>query len=489
MKRILAISLFLLAAVILAVPVAADTPYQGYTYDYWGRLVPAPAAYVPVRTFVASDICPTLGEFNEPSDIHVAPCETIIYIVDRGNNRIIGFDNQLNLIRVIDAFTRDGEADSFSNPNSIFVTPSGHKYIADTNNHRIVVLDGNGNFLRQITEPDVEELEDDFAFLPEQVLVGRSGRVLVIVQRVYEGMMMFSPEGDFLGYFGSIPVNASPLELLWRNFQTREQRAIQARIIPTEFQSMALDSYGFVLTTNIQPWGTNDQVMRLNPRGGNVIENFNDNVGIDGDQWFRPAGGWLTGPSQFIDIIARPYGKFSTLDSTRGRVYTYDAEGNLLYVFSGIGTLHGMTNRPVAIEMLGENIMILDAGRGRVVYFEPTEYGRLVNSAIAARHRGDEEDAVHYWRRLVSLDENFALAWAGIGRSMLASGDNVAAMYYLYRGMDMQHYSIAFRRHRIDVMHEALPAVLTVGIVLIAIVAGLRILVKVKGYQTAEDED
>ncbi|MCL1878642.1 MAG: NHL repeat-containing protein, partial [Defluviitaleaceae bacterium] len=458
------------------------------TYDYWGRLIPAPAAYVPVRTFVASDICPDLGEFNDPVDIHVAPCETI-YIVDRNNNRIVGFDNALNLVRIIETFYRDGAPDSFNNPNSIFVTPNGDKYIADTSNHRIVVLDSEGNFLRQITEPDVEGLEDDFAFLPTDVLVGRSGRVLAIVQRVYEGIMSFSPEGEFLGYFGTIPVNASPIELLWRNFQTQEQRAIQMRFIPTEFQSMALDSYGFVFTTNIQPWGSNDQVMRLNPRGSNVIQNFNDNVGIDGDQWFRPVGGWLTGPSQFIDVIARPYGKFSTLDSTRGRVYTYDSEGNLLYVFSGIGTLHGMTHRPVAIEMLGENIMILDAGRGRVVYFEPTEYGRLVNSAISARHRGDEEDAVDYWRRLVSLDENFALAWAGIGRSMLATGDNVAAMYYLYRGMDMQHYSIAFRRHRIDVMHGALPAVLTGGIAVVLIIAGLKIFVRIKGQYGTEDDD
>jgi hypothetical protein len=96
---------------------------------------------------------------------------------------------------------------------------------------------------------------------------------------------------------------------------------------------MALDQYNFVFTTNIDPWGSSNQVMRLNPRGEDVLLNLNDNVSISGDQRHRATGS-LSGPSQLIDIIARPNGMFSALDRTRGRVYTYDSEGNLLYVFS-----------------------------------------------------------------------------------------------------------------------------------------------------------
>jgi len=458
---------------IVATPVLADAPFMGYSYDYWGRLIPAPAAYVPVRTFVAGDICESLGEFNNPVDIHVCADE-LIYIVDRDNNRIVVFDRYLNLNRVIDSFMHDGVRDTFNLPSSVFVTAHGNMYIADTQNYRIVTLDADDNFVRMITAPDVEGLEDGFAFLPTDVVVGRSGRVLVIVARVFEGMMSFDADGEFIGYFGTIPVNASPIEILWRFFMTQEQRAQQQRFIPTEFQSMAIDQYGFILTTNLQPWASDDQVMRLNPRGDDVLVNFNDNVNINGDQFFRPAGAWLSGPSQFIDIIARPFGKYSTLDSTRGRVYTYDNEGNLLYVFSGMGTLQGMTNRPIAIEAIGDSIMVLDEGRGRVVYFEPTEYGRLINAAIAARHIGDEAGAVNSWRQLAAIDENFSMAWVGIGRSKLAVGDNVSAMYYLTRGMDMHHYSIAFRRHRIDVMHGALPGVLTGGLVLAVLIVGLK---------------
>jgi DNA-binding beta-propeller fold protein YncE len=483
LKKITAVFLIFL----FTTPVFADSPFRGYSYNRWGRLVPAPAAYAPARTFTADDICLTLGGFNNPSDIHVAP-DDIIYVVDRNNNRIVGFDRDLNLHTVISTFMRDGAEDSLNLPNSIFVTPNGDMYIADTANHRIVILDKYGEFLRLITAPEAEGLEDNFAFLPMHIVVGRSGRILVIVARVYEGIMSFDPQGNFIGYFGTIPVNASPLEVLWRFFMTQEQRAVQMRFIPTEFQSMAIDEYGFIYTTNLQPFASNDQVMRLNPRGEDVIVNFNDEIGINGDQGFRPVGSELGGPSQFIDVIARPNGMFSALDATRGRVYTYDSEGNMLYAFSGMtirgaGTLHGMTDRPVAIEAIGDSLMILDEGRGRVLYFEPTEYGRLINSAITARHKGDEDEAVKYWRQLVQLDENFIMAWAGIGRAYLAAGDNEKAMYYLDRGMDMHHYSIAFRRHRIEVMRGALPSVLTGGLTLVLLLVIVKLGKKIKAYR------
>jgi hypothetical protein len=208
--------------------------------------------------------------------------------------------------------------------------------------------------------------------------------------------------------------------------------------------------------------------MRLNPRGEDVILNINDSVSLSGDQRHR-IGGPLAGPSQLIDVAARPHGKVTALDSTRGRVYTYDSEGNLLYVFSGWGSIEGMTRRPVAIEVIGDDILVLDAHMGRVIQFTPTEYGALINEAIRLRDIGDEAGAVDAWRRLTALDENFELAWAGIGRSMLAEGNNAAAMYYLRRGMDLVHYSIAFRRHRLDVMQNILPTAFTVGTVLLGL--------------------
>ena len=95
-------------------------------------------------------------------------------------------------------------------PNSVYVTQNREIFIADTNNNRIVVLDWDGDFVREITAPTVEGLEDDFIFLPLHVLVDRGGRLFVIVQRVFGGIMSFAPNGEFLGYFGTISINFNP---------------------------------------------------------------------------------------------------------------------------------------------------------------------------------------------------------------------------------------------------------------------------------------
>lgn len=481
-KKTLALALAWVLVVANFAVVFADTPFQGYTYNFWGDLVPSPAAYVPVRSFGLNDIDPGLGDMTDPTDLHV-DSQNNIYVVDSGNNRIVVFDIELNLIRVIDGYYHDGVwvENAFNRPNGVFVTDNMEIFIADSLNHRIVVLDENGNFIREITSPEVEGFEDDFVFVPLHVLVDRGGRTFVIVRHVFEGIMSLNAEGQFLGYFGKIEVSFNPIDLIWRFIMTDEQRALQNRLIPREFQSMDIDGYGFVFTTHVETWHLNNQVMRLNPRGEDVLVNFNPNVVINGDQGWRDIGA-LAGPSVFINVVARSHGMFSALCSTRRRVFTYDSEGNLLYVFGGTGNLQGMTRRPVSIEVIGDDILLLDAhGRGKIIHFEPTEYGRLINTAISLRYDGRERYAVEYWRKITRHDENFALAWAGIGRSMLAYGDNVSAIYYLRRGMDLRNFSLAFRRHRLDVLQDVLPNVLTAGTALVVLFAGYKVFRKFKG--------
>ena len=475
MKKCLVILLALIFAVAPITPVLADTPYQGFSYNHWANMVAAPVAYAPVRSFGLHDICPSLGEMSEPTDLHVDP-ERNIYLVDNNNHRIIVFDFDLNLNRVICGFYRDGEFSTFNRPTGVFVTQDMEIFISDTLNYRIVVLDQNDNFIREILSPELTGREEAFVFLPLHIVVDRGGRTFVIVQREFEGIMSFDPNGEFIGYFGTITVGFNPWEAFWRLFMTQEQISRQRLFIPTEFQGMDIDPYGFIFTTNIERWARANQVMRLNPRGDNVIRNFNDNVRLSGTQNIR-FGGALSGPSVFVDVAAMTHGMFVCLDSTRGRLYTYDQEGNMLFAVGGTGSMQGMARRPVSVVVYNyDDFLVLDAhGRGRIIHFAPTEYGRLILTAVRARYDGDEATAVASWRRLTELDENFTLAWSGIGRSMLAYGDNVQAMYYLRRGRDVRYYSVAFRRHRLDVMQNVLPAVLTGGMIL----AGLLIVLKI----------
>lgn len=83
-----------------------------------------------------------------PSDIAIAPGGNI-YIVDGGNHRVVVYDSDGTYLRTIGS---EGSAEGkFSGPMGITVDKRERIYVADTNNHRIQIFRSNGQFLRQFS--------------------------------------------------------------------------------------------------------------------------------------------------------------------------------------------------------------------------------------------------------------------------------------------------------------------------------------------------
>ena len=264
------------------------------------------------------------------------------------------------------------------------------------------------------------------------------------------------------------------MEKFWKKVATKEERSNQTLYIATEFTGIDIDEDGFVYATNIDKSGEQG-VRRLNPRGEDVIKKGR-NANVGGDLWISSQGAY-SGPSQITDVVYRGHGIYSLLDRKRGRIFTYDHEGNLLYIFGGLGTQKGTFNPPTAIEQWENGLLVLDANRAEIYKFAPTEYGSLINQAVALRHDGDESQAVSLWARVLELDENNELANAGIGKAYLSAGDNATAMKYLKIGMNRDYYSIAFKRYRSDILRKYLGPVLTGTAVLFA---GIWLLAKIR---------
>jgi len=444
---------------------ASSPPTESYNFDHWDEYVPTPLPYVPHQTISGATL--GIGALSRPTDMFICT-DGSIYIVDAGNNRIIHLSSDLSLERIIDSFTNNGATDTFSAPQGIFVAEDGSIYVADTGNNRIVAFSADGVMFQLIDSlPEVADTVS--GFIPQKVTVNNDGRVFVIAQNIFQGILCYSPESEFIAFFGKIDVNVSPWDWLWRLLSTQEQRSRQRLFIPMEFNNMDLDYRGFLFTTNIDT--TNQQkIKRLNPAGKDILGEMIENRGktpLIGDTYypFRGAG---SGPSLFVDVIARDSGMYSALDVTRCRVFTYDSEGNMLYVFGGIGHIEGLLIRPVAIDVLDDKILILDQLRGDIVVYTETEYGREINRAVQARYEGREMDAVAHWQRVLHMDAHYELAYAGVGKSLLASGQNEEAMEYLQKGNEPRYYSIALRRYRTEVMKEFSGVIFTV-IVLSAI--------------------
>jgi len=438
---------------------AVDTvPYDTYVYDHWEYIVFTPAPYVPGETI--SGITLEIGAFNDPQGIFVA-YDDAVYIADTGNSRIVILEPDLYTVRdVITTFDNNGRTDSFNKPRGVAVTTDGIVYVADTENRRVIAIDGN-EAVRIIKNPQSEMLGDNFDFVPLKVTVDYAGRVFVIARNMFQGIMTFDTEGEFIGFYGTINVTISMWQRFWRALSTQEQRARQVLFIATEFTGLDVDPAGFVYASNIDSAGE-QAVRRLNPKGEDVLrKGVNENVG--GDLLMFPASpSAFSGPSNIIDVTYRGNGMYSLLDSRRGRIFTYDYEGNLLYIFGGMGQQAGTFRQPTAIAAQKERVLALDAIRNEIITFDQTLYGGLINKAVSLRYDGDEAQAVETWREVLVLNENFELANAGIGKAYLTAGDNRAAMQYLQMGMDRQHYSIAFRRWRNDILKDNIGWILTV---------------------------
>jgi tetratricopeptide (TPR) repeat protein len=283
----------------------------------------------------------------------------------------------------------------------------------------------------------------------------------------------YDSNGQFTSFYGTIKVEISLWEKIWRKLSTKKERSRQSLFIPTEFTGIDIDEKGFVFASNIDNQGV-QAVRRLNPSGEDVIKKgVKKNVGGD----LMTGGMYIySGPSKIVDVAYRDNGIYSILDSRRGRIFTYDSEGNLLYIFGGLGSQAGTFVAPVAIESLQNKILVLDATRAEILVFNATEYGTLINEAVALRFDGDEALAVEKWEKVLKLDENFEIANVGIGKAYLSKGDNEMAMKYLKLGMSREYYSIAYKRYRNEILKDNISYILT-GIVIIA--AGVMITKKV----------
>ncbi len=462
---------------------ASNLPYDTYNFDYWDYIVFTPAAYVPDTNI--SGLKLGIGAFLNPQDICVSE-DYKVYVADTGNNRVVILNESMNeVVKVIDGFENNGVTDTFSAPSGLYITPTNELYIADTNNKRVVVLDELGKLIYIITNPTSEVLDEGFVFNPLKVSVDYANRVYVVARNMFQGVMAFDDKGNFTGFSGTLKVQIGLKDKIWRKLSTKAQRSKQVLFIPTEFTGIDVDKEGFLYATNIDNMGV-QAVRRLNPKGEDVIRK-GDKKNLGGDVSYGIFGAYA-GPSYISDVVIREKGIYSLVDTRRGRVFTYDHEGNLLYIFGGLGSQAGTFRIPVAVEAMGDKILVLDSQRAEILTFIETQYGSLINDAVGLRYDGDEVLAVERWKEVLKINSNFELANTGIGKAYLTAGDNKQAMKYLKLGMSKTYYSIALKRYRNEILKDNLGYIFTGLVVIIGLNQGVKVAKKILGRRDGENE-
>lgn len=427
-----------------ATQVHASADQTSYNYSYWGESVPAPPAYLP--TMIVDGQTLGIEPLNTPNDIYVSD-DHYVYVADTGNNRIVVLNDLFEYETSIESFSVNGSRDTFLNPEGVFVTAENHIYVADTGNQRVVHLDENYNFVKTIEEPESEMLTSTFQFRPKKVAVDNAGRIFVMSEGVFDGFMEFSVDGHFTTFIGANRVQVDPIEFLWRRFATREQRSQMVMFIPTEFTGLDLDEDGFIYATNID--NADDVIKKINARGDDILrrEGYYNPIGdIDYDVDL--------GPSHLIDVSVADHGIYSVLDLRRGRIFTYNNDGFLMYVFGGLGNKLGEFQAPIAIERFDDFFLVLDRNQGEITVFNATAYGHSLDEAVRSYEQGDEERAQELFEEVVNMNANLEFAYTGIGKALLRQDQYEEAMFNFEQSIDQANYSKAYLLYRNQVLRE-----------------------------------
>jgi DNA-binding beta-propeller fold protein YncE len=448
---------FALGMVFAAGSGHAEPTNYTYNYDMWGVAVQSPdpyrvSAYLPGTRLGA-------GGFRDPQGLFIK--NNLIYVCDSGNNRVVvieGDKGDYQAVKIAASVMIDGVESLFNYPTDIFVTDEGDIYIADMNNQRILRLDSAWNYKSAVLKPADQTFDQAADFLPNKFVVDFAGRIFVKALNINKGFLEFDDSGAFTGYMGANKVVVDIADYFWKLISTRAQRSRLDLFLPTEYNNICLDHEGFIYAVSSFDMSAdlsistgagddlNQPVRRLNSMGQDILIRNGHYIPL-GDLQIGYGGGMM-GPSRFVDVAAFDNDSYACLDQTRGRVFVYDFQGNLLYAFGGVGNREGYFLLPVGIANMGNSLFVLDARAAALTRFDFTTYGDLINEALVEYRSGRYEASAEKWRQVLKINGNNDLAYIGIGRAAFRQGDYRTAMEYYRLKRYAEGYGRALQMYR-----------------------------------------
>ena len=432
-----------------------STSYS-YIFDYWGDVQMCPDPY-RVLTVVDSS---TIGLENL-DNLRISNPEGLfarnhdIYVADTGNNRILQLKlegDKVTLTRIITEI-RGAEPATLKGPTDLFVDEKDNIYIADYNNHRVLMADKDLNKLKEFTKPVDSTFNQSSDFLPSKITVDVAGRLYVLATNVNKGFMKYESDTSFTGYIGANAVKINMADYIWkRYFMSKEQRAASESFVPTEYENLYIDEKGFIYATNtvFSEWELKSDaakpIRRLNGIGNDILIK-NDRYPPIGDLYWKSES-IQYGPSKFTDITALDNEIYVAVDKIRGRLFGYDSQGVMLWAFGTRGNIEGAFTSAISIEHMGTDLFVLDQLENSVTVFTPTEYGNKIYDAILKYQEGEYDESAAVWEDVLKQNANYPMAFRGIGRTVLRQNKYEEAMEYFKMAHDRENYGRVFKLYR-----------------------------------------
>lgn len=476
---------------IFAANVSALESYDPYSYDRWGDAVASQVGYT-ADSFIDGQLINGLYDlvesmegfdydedewkqllsFKEPSDIYITD-DGLVYIADKGNNRIIVTDLDFNLVNYLDTFTYNGETLKIKSPEGVFVDKyTGYIYVCDTENSRVLKSDTDGKVDRIFEKPTSEIYAQELTYNPKKVAVDKAGNVYVVVRSITKGAVMYDLEGEFLGFYGANRVEATSeiiMNAFWNTIASEAQRDRMTKTTPIGFTNFDIDDDGFIYTVTESSDVRTDTVKKLNPRGSNILYAV---VGDDVSFGDMPPAYWsiYTKQSALMDIDIGPNGEMNILDFAHGRIFQYDKMANLMFVMGGTGDQLGTFRSVTAIESYDNKIYVLDSRKNSITVFVRTAFGEIVTEATNLYNDGYYQESYEPWLNVIKYDGNYRRAYIGIGNALLNNEQYKEAMDYFEIAISRNRYNKAYEGYRGQILEKYFtPAIILIIVIVVAV--------------------
>ena len=500
LNRILLIALALI--MLLPSVISATVPYSTYTYSIDGEVLDSPDAYVPDQ-LVNSVSLGLDVKLKNPSDIESDEAGNL-YITDKENNRVVVLDNYYEVKYIIDGFVNKHGVDyTFNGPNSSFVVDSGDfkgLYVCDTLNSRLLVFNqDNGEFIREISRPESELFDEKEGYAPVSCVVDKYGRIYVASNVTTQGVIVMTFQGEFINFIGAPKVTISALEALIQMIS--KSAADQLIFVPTAYNTLDLDKttgefvYATIMYSSKEDTDKQQAQLETKETDGSPVRLLNANGAdiMNRNGFFAPSGevaiddtrvltgsnaGAPTGPSEITDVASGPNGVWSIVDQKRSKIYTYDRDGNLLYIFGDKGSQLGNLTQAKAITYQGSNIIVLDVTTNSFTVYRRTEYAELLDEAIQLQNEREYDKAAEKWDEVLARNNNFDTAYVEKGKALYRNGNYEEAQQYFKNAFDVENYATVYKELRKKSM-EKLFIPLIIGI--IALIWGISLVFKKAG--------
>lgn len=375
-------------------------------------------------------------------------------------SRIVSINRDYTLDKEIVVTDESGEVVNYKGAMGIYKDDKGDIYISDTQNSRIIVTDSNGKVKNILATPESSLIPDDFLYQPVNVIKDKKGYTYILSLGCYYGALLYSPEDEFLGFYGASTVEANALDTLayfWDKLTSNDvKKSNSTKKLPYSFADFCFDSEGYMITctgsTSKNNYGTG-QIRKISHNGSEIMYkrtltgtsvdastvNFLEN---ERDDDYYAAQDLVAVATSEDDYIY-------ALDRTNGIVYIFDYECNLLSAFGGgygSGTQIGTFVTPVSLSISRDDVLVADAGNGSITVFKATEYGKLLRNAQTLYLNDDYDKAAEVWEKVLDLNRNCQLAYRGLAMVYYNQGDYKAALDAAKIAVDYSVYDMAWKQ-------------------------------------------